>query len=106
MKKMRFIITPAPWCGDFYLRCAVLSEDGSLAIAQPVEFKTYPPEEIRRETSMLAICGPDAAQNLMDELWKHGIRPSDIGSPGHLEATKTHLSDMRKLVEKSLDVKL
>jgi hypothetical protein len=45
-------------------------------------------------------------QSLMDELWKLGVRPSDIGTAGHLAATQAHLSDMRAIVSKQLDVPL
>lgn len=40
----------------------------------------------------------DTAQELMDELWHCGLRPSDgTGSAGSLRATEKHLEDMRKL---------
>ena len=38
------------------------------------------------------------AQFLMDELYRAGIRPSDLGSAGQVEALKLHLEDMRRLV--------
>jgi len=39
-----------------------------------------------------------AAQNLMDELWKCGLRPTEgKGSAGSLAATERHLEDMRRL---------
>jgi hypothetical protein len=47
-----------------------------------------------------------AGQKLMDELWNMGIRPSDIGTPGHLAATVKHLEDMRAIVGEKLAVKL
>ena len=47
------------------------------------------------------------AQELMDDLWNCGIRPSEgTGSAGSLAATQAHLKDMRKLVETALDVNL
>lgn len=40
-----------------------------------------------------------AAQQLMDNLWQCGLRPSEgTGSAGALKATERHLEDMRKLV--------
>jgi hypothetical protein len=40
-----------------------------------------------------------AAQQLMDNLWQCGLRPSEgSGSAGALKATEKHLEDMRKLV--------
>lgn len=42
-----------------------------------------------------------AAQQLMDELWLCGLRPTEgSGSAGSLAATERHLADMRRLVFK------
>ncbi len=42
---------------------------------------------------------PEEAQELMDNLWELGFRPSEgTGSAGALAATQRHLEDMRKLV--------
>lgn len=41
----------------------------------------------------------DDAQQLMNELWRVGMRPRDgAGSLAHVEATRAHLEDLRKLV--------
>jgi len=41
----------------------------------------------------------EEAQQLMDDLWQCGLRPSEgTGSAGALVATQKHLEDMRKLV--------
>jgi hypothetical protein len=41
----------------------------------------------------------DAAQQLIDNLWQCGLRPSEgTGSAGALAATQEHLKDMRRLV--------
>ena len=38
----------------------------------------------------------DEAQQLMDELWRTGIRPSNgVGNEGQLAATQAHLKDMQ-----------
>ena len=43
----------------------------------------------------------DDAQQLMNELWRVGMRPRDgAGSLAQVEATKAHLEDMRRLVFK------
>lgn len=40
-----------------------------------------------------------AAQQLMDNLWQCGLRPSEgSGSAGAMAATQKHLEDMRRLV--------
>lgn len=43
---------------------------------------------------------------MMDELWREGFRPKDIGTAGHLAATQEHLKDMRAIVAKQLGVPL
>lgn len=50
---------------------------------------------------------PNAAQGLVDELWRVGFRPSEaMGSAGSMRATEKHLDDMRKIVSKSLGMEL
>lgn len=45
-----------------------------------------------------------SAQELMDDLWRCGLRPSEgSGSAGQLSATERHLSDMRRLVFKEAE---
>lgn len=46
---------------------------------------------------------PDAARQLMDELWRAGVRPSEHGSPGQLAAVERHLDDMRSISQRLLD---
>lgn len=44
-------------------------------------------------------------QVLMDDLWECGIRPSEgQGSAGQLRAVENHLSDMRKITFKKLEI--
>lgn len=46
------------------------------------------------------------AQQLFDELWRHGFRPNDgSGNSGHIGAINEHLQDMRRLVfDEDIDV--
>jgi hypothetical protein len=60
---------------------------------------------IERVERQETIIGPslslpfDSAQKLMNALWEAGLRPKDgAGSLAHVEATKAHLEDLRKLV--------
>lgn len=47
-----------------------------------------------------------ASQQLMDELWSCGIRPSEgSGSAGSLRATEKHLADMHKIAFHKLGIK-
>lgn len=53
-----------------------------------------------REDPLLNLY-PEDAQQLMDELYHVGIRPSQAaGSAGQLDAVKYHLEDMRTLIFK------
>ena len=48
-----------------------------------------------------------AAQQLMDDLWTCGVRPSEgQGSAGQLAAIQEHLKDMKVIVSKKLGVEL
>lgn len=47
--------------------------------------------------------GVKAAQELMDDLWQCGIRPSEgSGSAGSLAATQRHLADMQSIAKGAL----
>lgn len=47
-----------------------------------------------------------AAQELIDELWACGLRPTEgSGSAGSLAATERHLQDMRLIALKHLGIK-
>lgn len=44
-----------------------------------------------------------AAQGLMDELWRCGLRPTEgTGSAGSLAATERHLADMQRIAFRCL----
>ena len=48
----------------------------------------------------------EAAQQLMDDLWQAGLRPSEgTGSAGALAATQRHLDDMRKMMFHQFNIK-
>lgn len=48
----------------------------------------------------------DGAQQLMDELWRAGIRPTEgSGSAGSLAATERHLADMKVIAFSALKSK-
>lgn len=49
--------------------------------------------------------GTAEAQELMDDLWQAGLRPSEgTGSAGSLAATERHLKDMRTIAFKQLKI--
>ena len=70
--------------------------DGRIDVGLPLTMQTIAEgEEISEPTLSL---GTEAAQTLMDELWRCGLRPSEgTGSAGSLAATERHLKDMQTI---------
>jgi len=99
--KSKFIITRESFSFDraYEVRVGRQLSDGKWAIMQPVEFKVI--EEPFGTRPAFAMSRDDC-QELMDELWRVGIRPSEgTGSAGSLAATERHLADLRALVFKT-----
>lgn len=64
-------------------------------------------EDFGIEQAPIARLEPTAAQQLIDDLWRCGLRPSEgTGSAGSFAAQKRHLDDMRAIVAKKLEVQL
>lgn len=83
--------------------------DGSPAYAQPLQMRVIPKEEEEEGVEQPAtfMFTTESAQNLMDELWTIGLRPTEgTGSAGSLAATQKHLDDMRSIVSNQLGVEL
>lgn len=75
----------------------VLEERGNLLFyGKPIEMVQHEAGALITEpTCTLTMT---AAQELMDELWRCGLRPSEgTGSAGALAATERHLKDMQKI---------
>ena len=69
---------------------------GVVYLAQPLVMTQTAPDQ---ETQPFMRLGPNHAQQLMDELYRCGVRPTEgAGSVGQLGAVQSHLSDMRRLV--------
>lgn len=101
--------------GEFGLRWEVrfgyrydVGGEPILQAAEPVMMKAYKGNEypVAPMLSLSTTEAQEAFQSLMDELWREGFRPKDIGTAGHLAATQAHLADVRALVSKAYDVKL
>ncbi len=85
------------------------STDGSSVILpEPIVMKQHKIEDVGYTGRGADISlWPSSAQQLMDELWNVGFRPSEgTGSAGSLAATQRHLGDMRSLVGKLLKTEL
>lgn len=71
-------------------------ENGVISFGKSVQMVEGNDYTIQDETFSL---GPTAAQQLMDDLWAAGVRPTEgQGSAGQIGAVQAHLADMRKLV--------
>lgn len=67
--------------------------------AEPVVMKAQTQEDYFRPMNPTVSLSPTAAQQLIDDLWDCGLRPSEgSGSAGAMAATQRHLEDMRALV--------
>lgn len=66
-----------------------------------IEMQEFPKGAWIGYDHFLPLGTEDLAQQLMDDLWRCGLRPTEgKGSAGQLTATEYHLEDMRKLVFK------
>jgi len=100
--RMRITADRQPWSRLIEIRIGVEDEKGNYAVARPVEMQVVGDGE--RVDPCLAL-RPEAAQELMDELWRTGLRPSqEEGSTGQAAATQRHLDDMRTLAFHALKV--
>jgi hypothetical protein len=69
---------------------------GKRTAARPVQMEPVDDEELVTEPTF--SLRPDEAQQLMDELWRCGLRPTEgSGSAGSLAATERHLKDMQAI---------
>ena len=86
----------SPWSGNIEMLIAAVDSRGDTNwFADPLTMRERPTGEIITPTITLDTT---AAQELMDNLWYCGLRPSEgTGSAGSLKATQDHLADMRKI---------
>lgn len=79
------------------------SED-RLVAAKPLDFEEIPDELTTEHRLPSVFFDMASAQQLMDELWRCGLRPSEgTGSAGALAATERHLKDMQDISRKLMD---
>lgn len=105
----QFFFERHPWNFDFSLYLTAKDNNGRLAVALPLQMRMITEEESMQAISStpLTEIRKDEAQQLMDELWRIGLRPSEgSGSAGSLAATERHLADMRALVAHKMGARL
>ena len=95
--KIEILAQKALWSGDIEL---LIKNDNAVVkdiIFEPVEEGIYTYPSLTISSHM--------AQQLMDELWVAGLRPSEgTGSAGSLAATQKHLEDMRNIAFGQLNI--
>lgn len=106
----KFYLSRDTW-GDTNIHFVTRVDDrGGHLVALPITMEQIdtsnmsPREPVKPMLSLSERDAPFALQSLMDELWEKGIRPSDIGTPGHLAATTKHLEDMRAIAFGKLEI--
>lgn len=87
------------WSNDIALRIGVKQHDGQFSVAKPLVMERIELGAFAEPCMRIPF---DHAQELIDELWQAGLRPSQsLGSVGQIDAVKYHLEDMRRLVFES-----
>ena len=76
-----------------------LEQNGHYYAGEPIVMKERTEVNMSSVDAPVTTLSPTAAQQLIDDLWDCGLRPSEgTGSAGAMAATQKHLEDMRKLV--------
>lgn len=81
-------------------------ENGKISVSTGITMETYDANSCIPDVPTFSLKRTEA-QELMDELWNCGVRPSEgIGSAGSMASTERHLKDMRAIVGHKLGVEL
>jgi len=84
-----------PWRDGIEVAVFQKREFGMM-VAEPLTLRELKDGENLNEPTMRLR--NEEAQQLIDELWRCGLRPSEgTGSAGSLAATEKHLADMQKI---------
>lgn len=104
--KLRFFIRSVDFDRFVEILIGAYQPDGSLVRLEPALFSREEETQTGAREPWLQLdqdTAPEFLQSMMDALWEHGVRPKDVGTAGHLAATKEHLADMRTMATKLLD---
>lgn len=103
MTPMTVIAERSPWEPTLGIAAFFTNEQGKHYMAMPI---TMHEVEEGVQTQPFVRLRPAEAQQLVDSLWRCGIRPTEAaGSAGSMAATEKHLEDMRKIVFGTLELK-
>ena len=104
LRRLKFFLERVDFGRTIALRMATQADPdtGKVAVATSVRFEVIDEFEAAPSPDPLRL-SLDSAQQLMDELWHCGVRPSEgSGSAGALAATQHHLKDMQRIAFKLL----
>lgn len=92
-----------PWSRRISLYAGETGESGRAGMAEQLTFVT---KEDHCIFEPFVEIDQQAAQQLMDELWNCGLRPSEgSGSAGQAAAMQRHLDDMKAIAFHALKIK-
>ncbi len=109
-ERTKFIVNRGyMWHDQYEIRVAVQTtrdnHDAYAIPAAPLEFRVLKEEERGLSIPPLMSVPQESAQQLMDELWNAGLRPTEgTGSSGALAATQKHLEDMKAVAWHALKI--
>lgn len=108
MKTKKLIhLTRETWSRAIGVHLGLRYEDNTLAIARAVTWEKYEENDAVLRQEPLISLDDTEAQNLIDELWHLGVRPTEgHGSTGQLAATEKHLDHTTKLLDQTLQTVL
>ncbi len=102
MNKFQIMARREDWSEGVSLHLKEKTQGMGQLVAQPLVMKQVEQGLHIEPFLRLSI---NEAQQLIDELWQCGLRPSEgTGSAGSLKATENHLQDMRSIVMKKLNI--
>lgn len=91
--RAKLLVERRPWTRDISL--LLMSEDRRL-VANKVVLEQREDGDACEPTFRMT---PHDAQELFDQLWSCGLRPTNAGTvSGELTSTRLHLDDMRRIV--------
>lgn len=79
-----------------------LVPQNEIAVATNITFEVIQSHHVPQPLTTLEL---NEAQELMDELWNCGIRPTDgAGSAGAMQRAENHIKDLQKITYKLLKI--
>lgn len=105
MRPKTTILLSRDW---FSLKFLVFTENQAgttVRVPKEIEYRQLSPDEQFPPDAIVDL-SLDCAQQMIDQLWQMGFRPSvGVSSTGQDEAQKAHITDLRDIVRTFLGIK-